>query len=448
MRLLLVTPEFPPHSGGGLLRYYANLVPGLARAGCRVTVLVAAPFADEFPGYETDDGVRICAVGREAIDAADRSLAHLSAPAVFRRWLAAGWAAYRWAEGAGAFDLVETTDFGLGFVPFVVGSPGVPVVVRAHGSLGQISIHEPRRSAFDLDAALARLTEATVLPLADDVQTYARTNAREWSARLGREVATVRPAVPVPPDSAGSQASAAAVIVGRVQAWKGPEVLCGALRRLDDGTCPVVSWIGRDTQSADDGGSLDADLRCRYPDVWGPRVERHGELAFEEVAGLMARARFVIVPSVWDVFNFTAVEAMAAGRVVVCSTGAGAHEIIAHGENGLIATAGSIDSLAEAIRVAAGLSDRERAQMGTAARETVRRFLDPDAAAGQHLDRYRACRVREAVCPDWIRSFYEPSSTASVTLDFLEQVGVRDLAGHVTSRVRRRILDTRSGSLS
>ena len=123
--------------------------------------------------------------------------------------------------------------------------------------------------------------------------------------------------------SSPAHAGREALVVGRIQTWKGPALLCEALRSLPE-TFPTVRWVGRDTATAPGGGSLSSHLASRYPDVWGRRIVAGGQRPFDEVQQAMASARVVIVPSSWDVFNLTAAEAMSAGRVVVCSSGAGA----------------------------------------------------------------------------------------------------------------------------
>jgi len=436
MRLLIVTPEFAPHAGGGILRYYGDLAPALARAGADVTILVSAPFSADFDAYEIAAGCRVACVRSDSIRTLDLALPQFSAAPEFRRWLAAGWAARQAAVDQGPFDVIETTDFGLGFVPFLSQPVGSPVVVRCHGSLGQISEHEPHSPSVALDLALARLTEVTALPLADVMETYAVGNAREWSARLGREVGVLRPALDV---RGGDRAREPyALAVGRIQSWKGPDVLCRALRSMPAQDCPKVLWVGRDTKSGAGGTSLDAELRRRYPDVWGSRVEPVGPRPLSEVITLMARAQFVVVPSLWDVFNFTAAEAMAAANVVVCSDGAGAHELIASGENGIVCGAGNATSLAEGMTTAAALSEVQAARIGSAARETIRVALDPDAVARRHLETYQGLCAKSAPCPEWLASFYAPSSSARVGFEYLEQVGIRDLGSYVAGRLRRR----------
>lgn len=438
MRLLIVTPEFAPHAGGGIIRYYGGLVPALARAGLDVTVLVAAPFAEPFDDYPLPDGGRVVCVARSAIVSAEEHLPQLSAAPEFRRWMAAAWAAHRAAAAAGPFDVIETTDFGLGFVPFLVEPPGTPVIVRCHGSLGQISVHEPRQAPFELDRALARLAEAVLLPYAADLQTYGQANALEWSSRFNRSVTVVRPGVSASGEPAADR-DGGALTVGRVQSWKGPEVLCRALRLVPRDACPTVRWIGRNTRTAEGGASLAAYLRQEYPDVWGARIDWTGPRSFDEVSGFVARASVVIIPSTWDVFNFTAVEAMAAGKVVVCSRGAGASDVIVSGENGFLCDAGNEDSLAEAIVTAATLSVGEAARLGRAAIDTVRCELHPDRSAEAHAARYRAVGEPGARPPDWVRQFFSPNQHARPNLAFLDQMSISSVAAYLGGRLRRRL---------
>jgi hypothetical protein len=163
------------------------------------------------------------------------------------------------------------------------------------------------------------------------------------------------------------------------------------------------------------------------------------------VADLVSRARFAIVPSTWDVFNFTAVEAMAAGKVVVCSRGAGAHELIDQGDSGLLCEAADEQSLAEAVSRATALASPEAHRMGHNARSVVRDKLDPAAAARAHIASYEGLPVGEAACSDWTGNFFEPMAAGQVGLDFLEQVGVRSLGAYMADRLRRRLGAGRTG---
>ena len=44
MKLLIVTPEYPPDHGGGISTYYRDLVPALSAEGCEVTILKGSAY--------------------------------------------------------------------------------------------------------------------------------------------------------------------------------------------------------------------------------------------------------------------------------------------------------------------------------------------------------------------------------------------------------------------
>src|SRR5262249_56407352 len=90
------------------------------------------------------------------------------------------------------------------FVPWVL-SPPTSVLVRGHGSSGQIALREPDRT-FAPQRALLLAIERAVLRRASAVATYSRMNAAEWQGLLGRPVSYVPPALPVPAEGAGAGA--------------------------------------------------------------------------------------------------------------------------------------------------------------------------------------------------------------------------------------------------
>ena len=442
MRILIVTPEYPPHTGGGILRYYHALAPALVRQGCEVTVLVAAPTSADF-AERVEDGVRVVPVPIAAVDARESSLAQFSAAPHFRRWLAGALAAHEVARGLGKFDAVEATDFGLGFVPFVLAADGPPVLVEFHGSLGQIADHEPARADRLLDDALVRLAELTTLPAADALQTYATGNAKAWQRRLNRSVEVCPPPLGVRPGSDTGQtgvrhgsesANRAGLVIGRIQSWKGPAVLCRALEQLPH--LEPIEWVGRDTATAPDGGSLSESLAHEFPTVWGQRVRPIGPRAYDDVQRRIQTARFVVVPSHWDVFNLTAVEAMAAGRIVICSSGAGASDLIEPGVNGFVFDAGEATELASALTVVSTLSDVEVHRIGEAARDTVSRTLDPGTIAAARIDRYASLRGARRNRPaDWVGETFTGERSGAGT-EFLDQLAVSDLSKYLGRRLR------------
>jgi glycosyltransferase involved in cell wall biosynthesis len=80
-----------------------------------------------------------------------------------------------------------------------------------------------------------------------------------------------------------------------------------------------------------------------------PQAEFVGRIDDEQLAGLYAGARAVIVPGIEE-FGIAAVEAQAAGRPVIAARAGGALETVLEGETGLFAAPDDAESLAAAIR--------------------------------------------------------------------------------------------------
>lgn len=383
MKLLFVLPEYPPDFGGGISTFYGDLLPALVELGHEVDVVVGSAFVQDLSPYKS---AGVAVRGLEGTRAArwGERLSRFALLPSLRRALAAAWAVYEQTDGGADYDLVETVDWGLGFVPWTLAPDGPPTVVHLHGSTGQISANDPV-DGEEVAGDIARLAEGVALRYAAALHTHSTANAEAWRRETGRSVDVLPP--PIRPRPAQTEArTGPAFVAGRVQRWKGPHVLCDALRRLGS-DAPVVEWAGRSTAWDRRGHDADRHLRETYPEIWGPVVRPLGVLRPEAVAERQGRAAFVVVPSLWDVYNLTAAEAMASGAVVVCSTGAGAVDLVEDGVNGFVAPAGDGAALADRVRQAADLPEREREAMGRAASEAAAR-LDPARVAGIKVEAY------------------------------------------------------------
>jgi glycosyltransferase involved in cell wall biosynthesis len=230
-----------------------------------------------------------------------------------------------------------------------------------------------------------------------------------------------------------------ALVVGRLQRWKGPEVLCDALRHLDN-RAPCVDWVGRDTVWGTRDGSTAEHIAQTYPDLWKSKLVSHNPISPAEVARRQASALFNIVPSTWDIFNFTAVEAMASGRPTVVSTGAGASELIEDGVNGFLFAKGDSYALAQALERVMGESRARLAEIGREGRNTIRTVLDPKTIAAKRLAAYRAAIGAFQARPPspvggWLGAVCRPSEAVGHDMAFLENLPLRALTKHVVGRI-------------
>jgi len=96
----------------------------------------------------------------------------------FKKNIAAAWAMFDQANAGEGFDIIECTDYGLGFMPWVINHKK-PVITRLHGSTGQIHLHETK-IPDSLLIDLIRQTELLLLPVCDRLITHSNANQKFW----------------------------------------------------------------------------------------------------------------------------------------------------------------------------------------------------------------------------------------------------------------------------
>ncbi|MFN2334843.1 MAG: glycosyltransferase family 4 protein [Wenzhouxiangellaceae bacterium] len=176
--------------------------------------------------------------------------------------------------------------------------------------------------------------------------------ARHYSRRLGLSgIHVVHNAVDLgvfsgPDRVAPSDASTRCpnlLLPGRLVHEKGHADLLDAILLLRNrGRCLNVVLAG--------GGPLRAVLERRIDEA-GLRdsVRITGSIAHAELVTEMARADIVVVPSRFEGFGLTALEALALARPVVASRAGGLPEVVEHERSGLLFEPGDASGLADAI---------------------------------------------------------------------------------------------------
>jgi glycosyltransferase involved in cell wall biosynthesis len=130
--------------------------------------------------------------------------------------------------------------------------------------------------------------------------------------------------------------------VGRLDPEKGAHVL---LRALAD--CPP--YIAQDTLTVV-GSGREADRLRKEADQLGLNARFLGALRPTEVASEMRRALVTVVPSIYpEPLGLVAIEAMAAGSLVVASSAGGLRETVLEGETGFTSRPGDAGDLAAAL---------------------------------------------------------------------------------------------------
>jgi glycosyltransferase involved in cell wall biosynthesis len=278
-----------------------------------------------------------------------------------------------------------------------------PVVVHLHTPLLIVGRENPKSFYWSRDAKLAARLERFAVRRADIAtspsQLLVGDLAREgWLD--GLETRVIRYPIDVRAwDVAASRDTPPRILtVGRLEARKAPEVVLRAGAQLRRAVPDVeVVFIGRDALR--NGGSYkdwleqlahELSVPCRFID----------EVPRSALPDWYASARVVVVPSRYDNFPYTGLEAMAARRPVVCSEGTGTAELLRGAAAGSVVPVGDADALAGALRPY--LLDAERAaRAGLEARSLVERQCAPERVAEEReatylaaIDRWRRSRRR------------------------------------------------------
>jgi glycosyltransferase involved in cell wall biosynthesis len=438
MRLLLLTPEYDG-AGGGIITFYRMLAPALREANVEIRVIEgSAAHASSNSSKRVCDGV--CVETLEYGRLArwwDRFPAFAATPGL-RRHLAAAWAMWEQADYGQECDIIEACDWGLLFLPPAIEAVR-PLLVQCHGSIGQVAVNDPIRGE-ETQGILVRLLERAIL--ADcNVQTPSRANADFWRAEARCDAAVVPPAWQRIQMQAHEADNDRGLVVGRVQRWKGPQVLCEALALLGS-RAPNFDWIGRDTAWGDHEGSTTAHLARTYPRIWNTKIAHRPHVDPDEVMRCQSAAKFNLVPSTWDVFNFTAVEAMATGRPTIVSRSAGASELVNDGINGYLFAAKNPESLASVLDRVMAENPQRLIEIGRAAQQTVRTELDPKAIVCQRIAAYNKIIESFQLHPpspskEWLGDICRPAEPLqNDQMAFLDHMPLRSITAHVLKRAR------------
>lgn len=434
LNLLFILPEFYPHPGGGIATFYMHLLPQLVQQGMHVTVLVGSGLsANTYTG--TWQGCTIYGLSAERLQAYKQRFAAFSAFPTVQAHLAAAWAMYDRAQELGPFDVVECTDWGWGYIPWVL--QGHRTVVQFHASIAEIGYRDPVPGT-ELEQQMCQSIEMLTLPLATHMVAHSRQTQGFWASLLQKSVHYHPPAFQhlgtEIHQTSNVSASFDMLVVGRVQYWKGPITLCQAMELLGD-KAPNVLWIGRETTYQN--RPMGTYLQTHFPTEWNKRIRHLPAMPSEEVIHYQSQTSVIVVPSVWDVFNFTCVEAMAQGKVVICSTGAGAADLIQDGVNGFLFERDHAQALADVIHKVRGLHPEAMQRIGEAARQTIAHMLAPEKAVAHRLQLYENLHTtsKNAQANVWLQTMLSPSQAPDSRPALLDNMPLKYLVNYVLKRL-------------
>ena len=407
MRHLIVCREMPPAPSGGIGTYVEHIAGLLAAAGETVHVIGqmwagAERPVEERPLEERNHGRLVIhrlpfeswetlRRGQPRFNPRDRPLNALfrsDLPAQCFAWQAA-LLAERLVESEG-IDLIEAQEYeaplwffqlrrALGMGP----ERKPPCLVHLHSPTEFIARHNEWEPGHPGAATAPRL-EAESLGMADALLCPSRFLAGQAEERYGLPAGAVR-VIPLPLGDGAEIERGPEVwergtvcYVGRMERRKGIlEWLDAAADVAPRHPEATFEFIGADV--------LDESAANRVPRTARDRFHFRGGQPRAAIRGFLAGARIAVVPSRWENFPNTCMEAMASGLPVIATRQGGMAEMIADGESGWLVDTADPRELAAALERALATRPERLREMGRRAAEDVARLCANDRVLTAHL---------------------------------------------------------------
>ncbi len=389
----LVTPGM--RSAGGMSVYLRRVSPLLAARGVCVDIFTRSHEAGGPELLNIGPGVRVIHVaGGPANLSKELVPPHL--PEVL-----GGVRSFVDGEGLG-YDLVHSHYWLSGWVGAQLAQHlSVPHVVTYHtiGLVKEAAYVAPESSERKVaEAGMAASADHMVAFTEEEAETlrllYGLDQSRLHVAPGGVDLDTFHPLDPGEArERLGLPSNERVVLyVGRLDPFKGPDVLMRAMAEVPTARLVVVGGAG-----ADDAGVIWLRRVAAEAGVQD-RVTWRAAVPQDELPSYYAAADLLAVPSFHESFGLVALEAMACGTPVVASRGGGLQAAVVDGSTGCLVEGHEAATYAACLNELLGDDDRRR-EMGQAAVQWARGF-SWEGVAAKLLSAYDLAAARASARPE------------------------------------------------
>ncbi len=173
--------------------------------------------------------------------------------------------------------------------------------------------------------------------------------------------------------------------IGRLEPRKGViEWVDAAVSLADKYPFAQFEFIGEDLDYSD-GISVKQFVKRRIPSRMKPRFHFRDRHERTDLPGFLEKARIAVVPSRWENFPNTCVEAMCSGLPVIATRMGGMAEMITDNQTGWLSANSNADGLAEALVRALETPPTQLVEMGGQAALEIRKLCDNKVTVERHL---------------------------------------------------------------
>lgn len=409
MKIWLLTSETPLFNPGGIARYIDNFARYLARAGHEVMVFGRDDQERDQviePGYRYKSIVHKWNLCSRKVDSPDPDK-HPSYPYnILDYW---GAFSYQMAEAviaeielSGAPDVIESQEYCA--VPYYLLQrkltergplEHVPVVVNSHSPdfITREYNEEPR---YRLPHYWTGRLEMFCLHAADALICPSGFLSRQLEERFGNSISVKHFPLPWTDPAAfkGNPAVDERMVLyfGRLEVRKGVLKLVAEAEKLwREGFEFTLNLVGGDTDYFPRSCSVGDWLRRKFASrVESGQLVIRTAMAHDDLMGEVQRAAFTVIPSIWENWPNTCIEAMSLGKVVVGSVHGGQAEMIGDDEAcGFVYSWDDPEGCGNALRKALALDQESRYRMGSVARDRIADLCKPEFVLEKRLQHFR-----------------------------------------------------------
>lgn len=172
----------------------------------------------------------------------------------------------------------------------------------------------------------------------------------------------------------------------RLQDGKGAEIfLKAALKIIEKFPDSEYIFAGADTLSAKDNKSMYHHLLLKIPEKYRKHFKFTGGLQREYLLQYLSKSDICVIPSYYDNYPYTCLEAMSLRIPVIASSDTGTEEIIKEFNCGLVFKNGSEEDLSK--KLITLINDNEsRVKLGNNGRDAIVKELNPNLLASKYLE--------------------------------------------------------------
>ncbi|MCI5150551.1 MAG: glycosyltransferase family 1 protein [Candidatus Electrothrix sp. MAN1_4] len=200
--------------------------------------------------------------------------------------------------------------------------------------------------------------------------------------------------------------------VGRLEKRKGVvEWIEAAVKVAEELPSTQFDFIGQNILGSDSLCGEEVVYRM-IPASLRQRFHFYGEQPRHSLPSYLSKARIGVVPSRWENFPNTCIEAMSSGMPVLVSPNGGMKEMVQDGISGWIAPRMDVDNLAVTLRRALRTDPSGLERMGKEASSAIRRICDPEKIVHKHMA-LRKGAVRQGVKKRGQKSLIERTQTGN-----------------------------------